>query len=371
MPSSLTWIDHDSAARDRTQRILALFRERESRDELGLGGVYGSISDQLFPGTSTIQTRLRYMLFVPWIYRALPTKEGANRERLAKEAEQRLITELLGSADTKGVLGQRAREGLKRYPSDVYWAGLGIWGIRAFPGSRDELHHDVGAAAAWDPALPPPPSSFPQHAAFVLTLDEASYVRDKLRSIHRDSLLTHLALRDFAFEEVEAPWDLPEDALASNLTLVREAERFSVAMQGAAFLYNLMLAEKAANDDYRKHHRDELQKWCAGAGRLCREWKLDDFWPRVLDHGYGITFATRLFVSEWIGHVRQGSFDAVTSDAARRLVREREMRLKGAQSRFRSEKALQRWTGAAGIGLNTYRWRIARQYLADLHGAKD
>ena len=68
MPSTLTWIDHDPYARERAYRILALFQEKESRDELGLGAVRDSFADALFPGTSTIQTRLRYMLFVAWIY---------------------------------------------------------------------------------------------------------------------------------------------------------------------------------------------------------------------------------------------------------------------------------------------------------------
>jgi hypothetical protein len=67
MTSRLTWIDHDSQARERSLRILALFREKESRDELGIGGIRDAIADRLFPGTSTIQTRLRYMLFVPWV----------------------------------------------------------------------------------------------------------------------------------------------------------------------------------------------------------------------------------------------------------------------------------------------------------------
>ena len=63
--SSLAWIDFDEAERQRAQRIMALFQEKESRDELGLGAIRDSIADHLFPGTSTIQTRLRYMLFIP------------------------------------------------------------------------------------------------------------------------------------------------------------------------------------------------------------------------------------------------------------------------------------------------------------------
>ena len=55
MPSTLTWLDHDPAARERSLRILAFFRVRDSRDELGLGAIRDSFSDKLFPGTSTIQ----------------------------------------------------------------------------------------------------------------------------------------------------------------------------------------------------------------------------------------------------------------------------------------------------------------------------
>lgn len=63
--SALAWIDFDEAERQRAQRITALFQERESRDELGLGGIRDSIADHLFPGSSTIQTRLRYMHTLP------------------------------------------------------------------------------------------------------------------------------------------------------------------------------------------------------------------------------------------------------------------------------------------------------------------
>jgi hypothetical protein len=68
LAATLTWLDHDTTDRERMNRILALFRERDTRDELGIGVIRDLIADELFPGTSTIQTRLRYMLFVPWIY---------------------------------------------------------------------------------------------------------------------------------------------------------------------------------------------------------------------------------------------------------------------------------------------------------------
>ncbi len=370
MPSSLTWIDHDSAARDRTQRILALFHEREARDELGLGAIFGSLSDQLFPGTSTIQTRLRYMFLVPWVYQSLSSKRDAPTERAQKELEQRLITALLESGERSGVLGQRAREGLKRYPSDVYWAGLESWGIRLSSGSLEERLVEEPGSPAWDPSLPAAPSDFPTGTTFTLTIDEASYLRDKLRRRYPDSLLTHLAFHRFDIEAVEAPWDLPAEALTTSRPLVDVARRFAEVMQGAAFLYNLMLAEKKNSDEYREHYRASLTEWRDRAATACDGWQLDAFWPKVLGHGHSITHPTREFVTDWVALAGQRSAEAATSEHARRLVERREVRLKGAQSRFRSQKALQRWGGAAGVSLNAYRWRTAKQFMLDLHGAE-
>ena len=89
--SSLAWIDFDETERQRAQRIMALFQERETRDELGLGAIRDSIADHLFPGTSTIQTRLRYMLFIPWLYRALEKREvpEAQLRTEARDTESR------------------------------------------------------------------------------------------------------------------------------------------------------------------------------------------------------------------------------------------------------------------------------------------
>jgi hypothetical protein len=145
MPSILAWIDHDSKARERTLRILSLFQEKESRDELGLGSVRDSFADQLFPGTSTIQTRLRYMLFVPWIYQSLEEKRLLvdSFAIQADKLERDLVEPLLDSDDQAGVFGKTAGKKLKRLPSSVYWAGLGVWGIRLTPFSQDEYHRRI------------------------------------------------------------------------------------------------------------------------------------------------------------------------------------------------------------------------------------
>ena len=39
------------------------------RDEIGFLTVHQRYADRFFPGTSVLHTRLRYVLFVPWLYR--------------------------------------------------------------------------------------------------------------------------------------------------------------------------------------------------------------------------------------------------------------------------------------------------------------
>ncbi|MBX9951485.1 MAG: hypothetical protein K2Y39_20110, partial [Candidatus Obscuribacterales bacterium] len=122
MESTLTWIDLDRDARDRMLHILSMFHEKESRDELGLGAVRDSFADLLFPGTSTIQTRLRYMMFIPWLYRSLEESrkiDPATFSASAAKLERDLIQPLLQSDDSAGAFGKTAGKKIQRLPSEV------------------------------------------------------------------------------------------------------------------------------------------------------------------------------------------------------------------------------------------------------------
>ena len=141
MPSTLSWIDFDSEAQQRAQRILALFKERDTRDELGFGPIRDAISDSLFPGTSIIHTRLRYMLFIPWAYTSLEAKGVSSqkiRDRVRWE-QLRLSVKLKQNAPGEfGVIGGDVGDKLKTLPSAIYWSGLGRWGVRVFPGTEGQ-----------------------------------------------------------------------------------------------------------------------------------------------------------------------------------------------------------------------------------------
>ena len=58
---------------------------------------------------------------------------------------------------------------------------------------------------------------------------------------------------------------------------------------------------------------------------------------------------------------------ALIDDAsARKLVRDREMRLKGKLSRFTNERSLEIWSEAAGMRRIDYRWSTVQTLVKDI-----
>ena len=108
MSSRFGWVDFAEEDRQRMLDVVQLFREQDTRDELGIGTIRDAFANYFFPGTSTIQTRARYMLFVPWIYLELERK-GISSAKIAGRAradEIKLIYTLLKSDDTAGLIGR-------------------------------------------------------------------------------------------------------------------------------------------------------------------------------------------------------------------------------------------------------------------------
>ena len=68
MMSAFVWLDYSERERRKMLDVVDLFGEHDTRDELGIGSVRDAFADMLFPGTSTIMTRARYFLLVPWTY---------------------------------------------------------------------------------------------------------------------------------------------------------------------------------------------------------------------------------------------------------------------------------------------------------------
>jgi hypothetical protein len=396
--ASLSWLDHDAVAAERSMRLMALFEEKEARDELGVGGIRDAISDQLFPGTSTIQTRLRYFLFIPWLFEKLDARAvtSAKYAGAARNAEAELLEELLAhEQDVGGIIGSRARGHLKRMPSSVYWSGLEAWGIRDYAGSLQQYLQDADErraglqsarrgtdsaddheahGKAWrSEAIQLRPVSFPQGADMAITPDEAAFLLERWRACHPDSLLTWLALElqdSLSLPHAERIW---EHECASRFPraigeLIVQAQRLDALVRGAALLYNLQLAEMDKRDALEKLYSDALDNWAEGESTLTHGWDLADLWDRVEDKGHGITPKTKAFVEAWLQEVKASRKSIRTSRRARELVYARETNLKGASSsRFLNASARKQWGGAAGLAPMSFRWPTADIYLREWH----
>jgi len=388
--SSLAWIDFDEAERQRALRIMALLNEREGRDELGLGGIRDSIADHLFPGTSTIQTRLRYMLFIPWIMRMLEGS-GLPESQLRSEArglEVRLADALSAGGERKGIIGRDAGARLQRLPSSVYWSGLGSWRIRTFLGSIDSLFASLPARkrhstadpdelsqrgdSVWASTLPDAPADLLQKATFRLTAEEAQFIVDRLVNSQPGSLIGFLA-RESMEVDCDYIWAHPRLSEFPEFArrLVRHGEIFSQIMHGAALLYNLSLSELRGRDDWTEEYGERIAAWSEEIGpTLVRGWSLGEFWDAVRHPGHSINPAAKRFVTEWLELVAESPTQIATLPAARRLVETRERQLKTTQSRYVNRSVRDRWTGASGVNRLTFRWNQARSHLKDLIDAR-
>ena len=403
MGASLTWLDYDSAERDRMSRILALFRERDTRDELGIGVIRDLIADELFPGTSTIQTRLRYMLFVPWVYQKLEAEE-CESQSFAKEARKReveLVAVLSKSDDTAGVFGKLAGGELQRLPSSVCWAGLGIWGIRKFIGSQEQYQYALDgiyrarrnrrrdadlarhrgenadtesgvSTLTWHTKIPRLPENYPKNATVHLTRDEAEFIQDQIATAHPQSLLARMIF--LPYPDADFPWEHPSLAkfTPEQRELLHHADLLSQAIYGAAILYNLMLSELKDSSELVKARQADARDWLSSLDRpAIHEWTLDWVMPLAFKHRQIVSPQTLEFCSRWLEIVRSSGSSIMRDKTARALIQAREMRLKGGRSRFSNATALNQWRGAAGLARMDYRWGTVRQFILDLRTALD
>ena len=403
MVSFFAWMDYSEQERRKALDVIDLFREQDTRDELGIGTVRDALADLLFPGTTTIQTRARYFLFVPWTYLELERLRvpSGQMDVRARREEIALIEALVKSDDQDGIIGIDARAALKRLPSSIYWIGLRRWGIRLFPGSQDQYHRSLDALYAyhfhfgqsrrsdegepvddgvplnWHAGIPSRPKGFPRDASIHLLRGEAEYLRECILAHAPGTLLAFNVDRGTPFDEVEFIWQHPlvaqlPDAIAEQ---VEHARAFSETIHGAALLYNLMLGELAPIQERIDHYRRELQQWAARllerTGVLSR-WDRARFWEIVESRGTRIPLRTRRFIDAWLDLILKGTSlrettrTIATNERARSLIHKRERSIKGDRSRLDNRRALELWSGAAGTAQLNYRWPVVQTIILDI-----
>ena len=393
-PAVLAWLDYSESDQRRAREIFKLILQPESRDELGLGRIRDALSDTLFPGTSFLLTRARYLLFVPWLYR-----EGARRghggpklTQWVEWHERQLIGALHRGGGHRGLVGRNVGAAVRILPSSIYWNTLRRFGILRREGTegqvaglrqisrpQDEATEFLGHSdAVWAPSIPSPPDDFFSLSScnFTLTHDEATWLRERIVDAVPDSLLQFLAMQGKSLSDSNAyAWEDPEAVEAEGAVreALDEARRFSVTMHGAALLYNLLLAERAKelglarHEGRRDEYRNRLDEWQKDFQEInAGAWDLNGLWALVAAQGRPAAPPTRAFVSEWVDLARESGGRLADDDKARELIRMREHRQKRGQARLSNKRLMEQWGGASGSGRLDFRWPVVRRILNEI-----
>jgi hypothetical protein len=399
--STFVWLDYSERERRKMLDVVDLFREHDTRDELGIGSVRDAFADLLFPGTSTIMTRARYFLLVAWIYQRLEKSRTSTAQIAARgrKAELDLVDVIERSNDNEGNIGKLAKTALKRLPSSVYWQGLSVWGIRTFRGAQAQYHRSLdryyvqlgrhsGRASErdaenddlvspnWHGGLIPPPPDFPAECSLRLARREAEYLAERIRlsPASSASLLAELVAQRRQSGNVAFAWEHPHSTeLPPRLRVMLDhAQNFSEVMHGAPLLYNLVLAEQDHRDESVANYRQDFTEWAqliSERSGVLAKWNRDRFWELIHAVNPRITNPTYDFINKWWDIALSGEGARLCdSTSVRSLIRERERRLKKSLARIDNPRAQELWTGDSGTAQLEFRWLISQRLLGDIFG---
>lgn len=128
------WIDFSKDERSKVLNVIDLLSEDGTLDELGIAPIRDGFANIFFPGTSTIQTRAKYFLIVPYAMADLErSKESKPQVIMNKmDAIERRCGEVLLQTSDDGIIGSRNLKSgnwVKRTPANIYWAGIRKYGI--------------------------------------------------------------------------------------------------------------------------------------------------------------------------------------------------------------------------------------------------
>lgn len=128
---ALGWIDNSKSEKNKVLSVMELLSEKGTLDELGIAPVRDGFANLFFPGNTTIQTRAKYFLIVPYAFKTIESGKETNPDRMQRQLEEIekscCLCFLDKNSTEEGVIGSNTiRHGgwVRRSPSDIYWAGL-------------------------------------------------------------------------------------------------------------------------------------------------------------------------------------------------------------------------------------------------------
>ncbi len=393
-PMQMGWIDLSARDRNKIRSVLSLLSIPGAVDELGTGVVRDGFSGKLFPGTSTLQTRAKYFLLVPYILMELEQEKNLTPKellsRLTKEEIQ--FIKILNRNNAEGVIGARSGESLQQKPSSIYWNGFIAFGIFSSP-QRLSLNEYVQAVCAlkkqknmmsstghadqgegsddiysiysfagnfW--RAPIPPTNWRNDITIDLTSEEAHFLRERIIKSEqsKNSLMAYI-LRNNLFDVVECNdlsmigqrYDLPSELKESY----EMALRFSEFVYGATIRYNIILSN-GQNEDANEQWTEWYQSAMEG---FIQNYNVRESFQHLSVSGRN---AARLlpFLKRWQETILSGDYEEMD-----KLIIAREIQLKGRERAKLNNSGSFRWKEGTWLGTRLqYRYSNARRLIEDI-----
>lgn len=388
------WIDLSTRDRNRILSVLSLLAIPGAVDELGTGVVRDGFSDMLFPGTSTIQTRAKYFLLVPYILMELEQEKNLTPKellsRLTKEEIQ--LIKILNQDNAEGVIGVRSGESLQRKPSSIYWNGLVTFGIFNSPqrlslneyaqavctlkkqknmmsstghADQGEGTDDIYSISSFAGNFWRAPFTLPDWRSRVtidLTNKEAHFLRERITKSEwsKNSLMAFILKNNL--KEIIEYSDLSmiglRFELPPNLKEGYEmALRFSRFVYGATIRYNIILSN-GDNQDANEQWTEWYQSVIEG---FIQNYDVRESFQHLSISGRN---AARLlpFLKRWQETVLSGNYEEMD-----KLIIAREIQLKGRERAKLNNSDSFRWREGIWLGTRLqYRYSNARKLMEDI-----
>lgn len=397
--TGIGWIDFSNTDRNKSLEVLSLLSEAGTLDELGIAPIRDGFADLFFPGTSTIQTRAKYFLIVPYACKDMERSRHTSVTEMADDlyAKEkkccRILTDEADKTGGTGVIGsetiKRRTRWLKRTPSSIYWAGLRRYGIlrdnitqseylsflseeKQNRGARTRMAIRAEDGADADDAdagsdgihtffhIPGYRPDWLDHLTIALTKEEGRFLSDQILRTCEGSLLASLltnkrfreAAKDLSsFEDIR---DFVPDSIRPAYNLALAFSEFNYCLR---VYYNVIVWD-GKNDYVNERERETAPQLQAAAENL----NLDAVFENLHLSSPGAKFLY-LFLSD----AREAMLQNDTGKL-KDLITKRERNLKGS-SRARcchpGEVDLYSVSWFCGEGLN-YRYPNARRILMDL-----
>jgi hypothetical protein len=399
-------------SRDALRRAETQLREDVEgvRDEIGFLALHQGYADRFFPGTSVLHTRLRYVLFVPWMYEKIARHR--TRERISdilQNEELELTRRLINLGAKQGVIGIRSYPNpTAQPPSMIYWSAMAAWRIlrplacgsvpsrqtvhRAIAkkhlghGPSRQLHDDDRQLLVEDEplfgAIPPAPEewfSANRDLDFELQPTEKRFLRNCFLTVSRPdsngtpSLLARLVEHQVTLADRETLWSAKVKSAADDadrIALTRARQVAAISAVGRGVYAAMVEAMRDAYDGVQteERHRSNLAAICDTYSKEALALNIDEITVDVPAVPSGILDVLRA-TQDWLMGNRRNVM--VLHDVYERAEsRRKDRRARLTKSIVGREKRAE-WTPEDSTLAEPlhYRWQQVRQLLMDLQGA--